>query len=312
MSASPDPKQQLHANIVLQRRYEEADDVERQAMGKTYLAAWRALSVPQTYEPSSIEEEEYRSFFRHLDLFFPDEADALPILEERCVASGLHNGLYRMFDTLSDGSFELGPLTAARAEAVYAAKLAPGKGRDMDGHSYLLLRGNVLSVLGQCGESGMAVLQRLDVLDTPEGFSALNSMGIVESEPLFWELLEDPDTGPEYKLKIIRAIQIKTYNYPDPDRERRYREPLVALLQAPTTNESYQLGRLEQALELVTRTQDKYYYPHVVALESTLDWNLMAEAERIGQGGMDPDMFPLQHTVASLREAIKATKATLR
>lgn len=216
-----------------------------------------------------------------------------------------------MFNTLLRGQFALGPLTAARAEAVYNAEFQPGTLSSMDGESYYVLRSILLSVMGKCGESGIAALRRLEVLSTPEGFSALKTMELVDAEPLLWEMVEDPDTQPLTKLEAMYMIQFKAYNAHDSARSLRFREPLSALLTMPRSNESYQLEILERAVDLAMRLKDTYYHPRLTTLEASIDWKALAELERNAQGGLDPDKFPLQYSVGSLKSTIESAKAHL-
>lgn len=311
MSTSIDTQQRQYASMALLRKYEKADDAERLAIRLAFVTAWQALPAPQVGERPGDAHTLFFTFLHRLDNFFSDEAEVLPVLEERCVDSGLDEGLFQMFNTLLRGQFALGPLTAARAEAVYNAEFQPGTLSSMDGESYYVLRSILLSVMGKCGESGIAALRRLEVLSTPEGFSALKTMELVDAEPLLWEMVEDPDTQPLTKLEAMYMIQFKAYNAHDSARSLRFREPLSALLTMPRSNESYQLEILERAVDLAMRLKDTYYHPRLTTLEASIDWKALAELERNAQGGLDPDKFPLQYSVGSLKSTIESAKAHL-
>lgn len=302
------------AFLALHKRYSAADESDLAAIREAYLASWRALPVPAPPDSGDLgmDLSRSRSYLNHMRYYFPHEADALPILEERCVESGLHEGMNRMFSALFGGGFELGPLTAARAEAVYKAEFQSGKTSAMGPQSYFVLEATIQSVLGKCGPSGLEALRRLGTLNTPSGIEALRYMNTPEAEESLGEILEDPATHPLTKLDVMRVLDGYQYTNPNSDRIRRFREPLAGILVVPEDGSSYSLNTLEKAVQMAAKTRDSYYREPILKLERSLDPAALEKADRADTEGLDPEQFPKKYNSNSLRAAIKNAEGLLK
>jgi hypothetical protein len=228
------------------------------------------------------------------------------------VESGLHNGALRMYQALMDSRFEVGPLTAAKAEALYVEEFQSGHKPSWNTEEHFILGATLQGVLGRCGASGLAALRRMGTLTTPEGIEALRYMNTPEAEEVLLEMLEDPTSHPLTKLDVMRVLNHYQYTDPKPERLARYREPLVGILVVPTDDWQYDLQTLEKAVRMAMSTGDPYYREAILALERSLDPAALEKADRADTEGLDPTQFPKKYDSASLLHAINSAKNVLR
>lgn len=308
-----DRKQLMYAHLALQRRYPDADAPEQAAIRETYLASWRAMEPPDLKKwEQEIDFDKFFGYLHYLHYYFPAESEALPILEERCIQSGLHNGVFHMYQTLMKAPYEVGPLTAARAETEYMATFRSDNKIKMDGEFAAQLEATLHAVLGKCGPSGMEALQRMDTLKTPNGIEALRTMCTAEAEAILWEIAEDSASHAQTKVNVLRVLNDYQYRNPSDERLRRFREPLVGILTVPKDATKYDLHALEEAVRMAVKIGDPYYRRPILALERSLDPAMLRKTDVANTQGMDPVKYPVLYTTNSLRNAIADAKGVLK
>lgn len=313
ISTTEDCEQLMYAHIALRARYAEAEADEQRAIRESYLASWRAMSPPDLAKSEQeIDFDKFFGYLQNLHHYFHLESEALPILEERCIQNGLANGVCHMYQTLFMGPYEVGPLTAARAEAEYMAVFRTGKMIEMNGESAGVLEATLHSLLGKCGPSGLEALQRMGTLKTPTGMAALRYMHTPEAEAILWEILEDPASHPQTKIDVLRVLNDYQYRNPSDERIRRYREPLAGILAAPKDGSNYDLQALEEAVLMAVKIGDSHYRDPILALERSLDPAALQKADLTDSEGLDPEKFPKRYTSDSLRAAIDNAKGVLQ
>lgn len=308
-----DRKQLMNARLALQERFTDADALEKAAIRESYVASWRAMESPDLEKwEQEIDFDKYFGYLQQLHHYFPAESDALPILEERCVQSGLRDGAFHMYQALMKAPYELGPLTAARAEAEYMATFRTDKDISMNGETSAQLEATLHAVLGKCGPSGMEALQRMGTLKTSNGLEALRTMRTPEAEAILWEIAEDPTAHAQTKVNVLRVLSDYQYRDPSDERLQRFREPVARILALSKDATKYDLQALEEAVLLAVRIGDGHNRKAIVALERALEPKVLRKTDMVNTQGMDPVKYPVRYTGDSLHAAIAAAKEGLK
>lgn len=257
----------------LRRACERAPVSERPAIRAAFLSAWDQAPPASSAHTAGGRTDLARqhAYARLVPVLYPEEADALPILTERCLDSGMPDGMLAFCNALTTGLGPLGSLTATKIEALYADLLERKQTLDISSAEFVALSQRMHHVLGRCGTAGLDAVKRMGTEKSDEGVAALGAMKLEEAERILWDLLDNPACAhPSSQLKLLNAIYVQEASRPDSSRLQRMRAPLGALLSPPADTPSHSVGTVEQAVRLASDTGDTHYLSAIVALEQSL------------------------------------------
>jgi len=286
-------------------RYKAAGSVEKEHIRAAFLTAWEEIPYPTSYDVNHIPSMlRFRAYAHEAGVYFPTEAELIPLLETRCLHSEAYDSYDLYADVLLGAKVSLGPIAAESAEQVYLD--AAENAQNTFGNCNLyVLESRLLRVMGRSGKPGFDALLRIGKEDSELGYGALGMNVTPEAELLLWDLYESKNHNQyQTRLKILRALVGKRGSAMEQStRQARIRGELVSYLALPVG--SVNVRTLQSAVALVTDTKDPYYLPHVENLERTF---FSLSPEEYHCPGMDDRM---EEVMVSLREDFSDAKSRL-
>lgn len=267
INQEPDGLTQMRHFRALHEPYLEKGEAEQAAHREAFQAGWAAASVVAIDGGDARESRmRYRNYAFQAERYFTSEETLLPLLVERCLEVEAFDGRYLFLDAIQRTKVPLGAATAQRLEALFGEYSAEWKSELSTCNVYSrileLHRG-----LGNCGEAGIAVVQRLGYVTFQPGFIALGRNRAPEAEALLWEMYGDtPGNQDRRRLELLWAIARKETgtSLEITARRDRVREELSRYLSLPEG--PVNLGDIGSAVSLAEATRDPYFLPRVNAL----------------------------------------------
>lgn len=278
----PSGTRSADAIMALRERFALASDAEKSIIRQRFLEDWDSVPYPPIDDERPDARTERRLFEVYLDEsphLFDDEQAFIEMLKYRCLNRGIVGEVELFLRGLQAQGENAGPLSASEVERCFGdyaqwshQEFGYGDRGEMLPYMY--------TILANSGRPGLDVLVRLKKTETENGLRALGGIDDPEAEKLLWEIYAGAEEKSiTYRVKVLLALQMKQKRAPTDQRRDRIRKELVRYLEIP--EEPFYLADIRYAVQVAGLTGDRWFLPHLEALEPKLRGLRLDQAKEI-------------------------------